>query len=392
MSILATFLASSPEMNAAEWSGEVAAEATLFTESAQFSDQEENLNLAVSAQPEFYHSWDNRNQSFEFVPFVRVDKHDTERTHVDIRELAWTGVYDHWEVRAGISRVFWGVAEFQHLVDVINQVDLVENIDGEDRLGQPMLLLTSIRDWGSIELFLLPYFRERTFAGEEGRLRSPFVVDNERAEYESSAEAAHVDVALRYEHYVGDWDFSLSHFSGTNREPLLTPFIEADGSARLAPFYQQMEQTAVTLQATKGRTLWKLEALHRVTSLEVHNAIASGVEYSFFGIADTSLDLGLLLEYHYDDRGENAPTVFEDDIAIGGRLAFNDTQTTELLAGAVIDQSTGGVFFSLEGSRRLTNQLLLNIESRIFFNQDEEDIAFSLDQDDYFRVNLSFNF
>jgi len=54
---------------------------------------------------------------------------------------------------------FWGVTEFQHLVDIINQTDLVENIDTEDKLGQPMINLALINDWGTVDLFIMPYFR-----------------------------------------------------------------------------------------------------------------------------------------------------------------------------------------------------------------------------------------
>ncbi len=73
------------------------------------------------------------------------------------------------ETRVGVRRVFWGVTEFQHLVDIINQSDSVEDIDNEDKLGQPMINLSLVKDWGIVDFFVLPYFRERTFAGAEGR-------------------------------------------------------------------------------------------------------------------------------------------------------------------------------------------------------------------------------
>ena len=47
-------------------------------------------------------------------------------------------------MRLGLRKVYWGVTESQHLVDVINQTEGVENLDGEDKLGQPMLNLALI--------------------------------------------------------------------------------------------------------------------------------------------------------------------------------------------------------------------------------------------------------
>lgn len=379
-------------VNANDWSAEVGLESTLFTQNPAYTGQHADANFSLSVQPEYYTSWDNRDQSLEFIPYARLDYRDDERTHIDIRELAWTKVYDQWEVRAGVSRTFWGVAEFQHLIDVINQTDLVENIDGEDKLGQPMVLLTAVQDWGNVELFVLPYFRERSFPGEEGRLRTPLRVDDSLTSYESSQEESHPDFALRYSHYFGDFDIGLAHFTGTNREPLLSPAVNSVGETVLAPYYEQMEQTSIDLQATKGSMLWKLEALHRIADSDVHNAIAAGVEYSFFGISGTFADLGLLLEYHYDDRGDRATSIFEDDIALGARLAFNDEASSELLAGAIIDESSGGTAVSVEASRRITNALFLELESRFFFDYSQSDLEFALASDDFIRLNARYSF
>ena len=57
-----------------------------------------------------------------------------------------------------------------------------------------------------VSAYLLPYFRERTFAGVDGRLRSPLPVATDNAQYESSDEENHVDFALRYSHYLGSFD------------------------------------------------------------------------------------------------------------------------------------------------------------------------------------------
>jgi len=377
---------------AQNWSHELGFEATGFLSGPQFSGQHGTEQLSLRYQPEYYIDWDNRDQSLEFIPFARLDSEDRERTHIDIRELAWTKVFDEWEIRAGVSRVFWGVTEFQHLVDVINQTDLVENVDTEDKLGQPMVLVSAIQDWGTVEFFVLPYFREPTFAGENSRLRTALIVESDLAEYESSRKQRHTDLAIRYSHYIGDWDIGLAHFSGTNREPILSPVTNNGGAIVLAPFYEQMTQSSIDLQATKGSLLWKLEALHREANSGDHNALAGGIEYSFFGLGESVADLGVIVEYHYDSRDGMAPTILEDDIALGGRLALNDEQSTELLAGVLYDLSSGAHSVSIEGSRRINNHLLLEIESRFFNNADQEPLLFSFNEDDFVRLNLVYSF
>ena len=95
--------------------------------------------------------------------------------------ISYLHIDDGWDLTAGFDKVFWGVMESSHLVDYINQTDAVEDVDGEDKLGQPMLHLGLQRDWGDLNFFYLPYFRERTFPGRHGRLRAFLVVDTDRA-------------------------------------------------------------------------------------------------------------------------------------------------------------------------------------------------------------------
>ncbi len=377
---------------AGEWSGYAGLEARFFTEDARDPRQDHQFNGSLNFEPEYYHDWDNGRQLFAFVPYLRIDQHDSDRTHFDLRELTYVKAADSWELRLGVRKVFWGVVEFQHLVDIINQTDLVENVDTEDKLGQPMINLALIRDWGTVDLFVMPWFRERQFAGRQGRLRSQPPVAEDLARFESGAKEKHVDLAIRYSHFFGDWDIGLAHFYGTSREPRLLPGLDAGNNPVLAPFYDTIHQTSLDLQATKGNMLWKLEALHRSGQGETYNAVAGGFEYTFVGFMGTVIDLGLLGEYHYDDRGESAPTIFEDDIGLGARLAFNDAQSSEALAGIIWDRNTGGLFYNLEASRRLNNHWFLELQGRFFMDQSRSDPAFSISRDDYIELFLTYNF
>lgn len=376
---------------AGEWSGYLGTEFRYFTQDARDPRQHDE-NFSLVFEPEYYHEWDKGRQSLAFVPFYRLDQHDNERTHFDIRELTWTKVAESWELRLGLRKVFWGVTEFQHLVDIINQTDLVENIDTEDKLGQPMINLALINDWGTVDLFIMPYFRERTFPGIEGRPRNQPMVDNGLSKYESSAKEKHIDFAIRYSHYFGDWDVGVAHFYGTSRDPRSFLTTNSSGAPVLAPFYDIINQTSIDLQATKGNMLWKLEALHRSGQGETYNAVAGGFEYTFVGIFDSAIDLGVLGEYHYDGRGEDALTFFEDDIATGMRFAFNDAQSSEALVGLLWDRDSGGKFLNVEASRRIGSDWLLEMEGRFLFDTSRSDPAFALSRDDYLELFLTYNF
>lgn len=376
---------------AGEWSGYLSAELRGFNQSG-LDPRQDDLGLSLAAQPEYYHRWDDDRQSFTFVPFLRWDQDNTRRTHLDIRELTWQRTAEHWELRVGIRKLFWGVTESVHLVDIVNQTDLVENLDGEDKFGQPMLNLALVRDWGTVDLFLLPGFRPRSFPGPDGRLRTQPVVDVHHPLYESDRGVRHIDWALRWGHSTGEWDIGLSHFSGTSREPRLVPTLRAGTLPILQPYYGQIDQTGLDLQATLDAWLWKLECISRGTDQGRYTALAGGFEYTLYGIGDGDTDLGLLAEYLFDDRGNRATTPFQNDLFIGARLTLNDAQSSELLAGLIFDLDGDTRFYSLEASRRIGQDWKLALEARGVAGTSPNDPLAFLRRDAYVQAELAWYF
>ena len=324
------------EESSGVWSGYVSGQGRGFWQSPQFDDQRDG-DVSLAFEPEYYKDWNDGLRAITFTPFARIDSTDPERTHFDIRAAHYLHVIGDWEWRIGLAKVFWGVTESQHLVDIINQTDLVENLDTEDKLGQPMIETTWLQDWGALQFYVLPGFRERTFPGRNGRLRTGLIVDTDKEEYESGAEEYHVDWALRLKTQFGPVDIGLSHFNGTSRVPELRPSLNSSGGLELIPFYGLIDQTGLDLQAIIGNWTWKLESILQNKKGRDFAAAVGGYEYTFYGVADKPGDLGVLMEYHFDDRKQDAPTGFQDDFFLGMRYAFNDAQDTEILAGGLYD-------------------------------------------------------
>jgi len=376
---------------AGEWRGNIAGELRYFTQDALDPRQYNGSNGSLSVQPEYHAQWDDGNQQFVFTAFARVDQQDNERSHADIRELAWTRVAETWELKIGVSKLFWGVTEGQHLVDIINQTDLIENIDGEEKLGQPMINLNLVRDWGTLGLYVLPGFRERTFPGVEGRLRTMPPVDTDHALYESSAEDSHVDFAARWSHFIDILDIGLSYFQGTSRDPL---FIPNNDASALYPVYNIINQTGLDVQATVSDWLWKLELISREGFTDRrYTALTGGFEYTLVGIMETPYNLGLLAEYLFDDRGKSAATTaFDNDLLLGGRFTLNDAQSTEILAGFIFDLDNNSQSTFLEASRRLGDAWKLTVEGRSFAHVDSNDILYNFRNEDYLQMELAWFF
>ena len=400
MRILVTFTALLCCLPAAaqELSGEIAAELRYFFSAASVADQYDHFNASVYALPELYHRWNDGKSSITFEPFARLDQHDDQRSHADIRELSWLGIGDGYDVKLGISTVFWGVTESQHLVDIINQTDQLENIDGEDKLGQPMLNLEFTRAWGTVELFILPGFREREFIGRKGRLGLQQRVAADAALYESAAKEKHTDLAARWSQVAGDWDIGLSHFYGTSREPRFMLSVDSSGIV-LEPLYELINQTGLDVQATKGAWLWKLESIWRSGQGDSFLAATAGFEYTFESVFDADFDVGILLEYLYDQRdidlaaAEALPFVaFDNDVFVGVRLGFNDIQSSAVLAGCVQDLDSSARFCSIEASRRFDNSWVLSLEARAFSSISATHPLAGVRDDDHLQLNIAFYF
>lgn len=371
--------------------GSVVLEQRYFLQDPLF-DSQRRANFSASAQAEIYKAFNDGNDSVLFKPFYRQDENDKERTHADIRELIWLHVGDDWELRTGIGKVFWGQTESLHLVDVINQTDAIEAIDGEDKLGQPMVNLSLIRDWGTTSLYLLPYFRERTFAAGDGRPRFALEVDTDNPLYESNDEQRNVDWAVRWQNTFGYWDVGLSYFDGTSREPILIPQID-EMSATLQPFYPQMQQAGVDLLAVKGAWLFKFEGITRKTKAENYTAFVGGFEYTKVGVFDSSFDLGWLIEYQHDSRDNLLLVPSQNDVMLGSRIVFNDVDGTEVLLGMVqdLDETSSRTGF-IEASSRINDNWKWRLDMWLFSSDLAQDPIYQYRRDDFVEISLEYYF
>ncbi len=410
--LIATAIMAANMTHAADFeiSGYVGAEWREHFQQGQFNDANNtqlDRQLGLTVEPEMVWSLADGEHTVVFKPYVRLDNEDDERTHGDIRELSWMTYGDDWELTAGLSRVYWGVAESQHLVDIVNQSDFVEAPDGEDKLGQPMVKLTLIRDWGTVDSFILPGFRERTFPGAEGRFRGSLMIDVDNAQYQAGEEDAHVDYAVRWSQTIEDYDLGLTWFNGTSRDPLFKPKLTTDPNwdvAQINPFYAQINQLGFDLQATLDSWLWKFEAIYRSyddsvkndfldfgQSIEDYSAATGGVEYTFYGPFETIWDWGVLAEYQYDSREDAGTAIGQNDFFVGSRIAFNDAASSDILAGISQDldsSSTRSIIVEL--STRVYEGLKLNFDVFLLMSEDEENMSHQFNNDDFVQVSLNY--
>jgi len=369
--------------------GSASVEVKAFPDNPAFSKQDDvHLSPSIVFEPDIAYEWNGGDDRLTLVPFIRYDPDNAGRSHGDLREALWYHREGNWDMNLGLGKVFWGVTESVHLVDIINQTDSVEGVDGEDKLGQPMVNLTTEQDWGVVSAYVMPYFRDRTVSSHSARLSGGAPVFKEGT-YDSDLEEWHPDTAIRWSHFYGDLDVGLSHFHGTSREPR---FVETSksGQSGLRPHYDLIDQTSVDFQLTRGAWLWKLEALTRGGHGDRFAAVVGGFEYTIFGIANTASDLSLLLEYAYDGRDGSAPSVASDnDIFSALRWVANDTDDTEVLGGVIVDRITGELSAFVEANRRFGDAWTTAVEARFNANTSPTSPINGSRNDDFLVVSLT---
>jgi hypothetical protein len=365
-----------------EFTMKLGVEDRFFLNNGLYEGQKRNY-LSIAAEPEYSFKWNEKKSLAKATLFGRYDQYDTRRTHFDIRELYWQRVQNNHEISIGIKKIFWGVTESAHIVNVINQPDIVESFDGEEKLGQPMIHYSYQSKKGTFDFFYMPYFRKPTFPGKHGRLRTPFLIDKSMIAFESSMEEYRPDVAVRWSHYIGKFDFGLSHFYGTSRQPLI------ESLENFRPVFAIVNQTGLDLQATTGPILWKLESIYNANHVTNYTALAAGFEYTFGNVNRKGLDIGLLGEYLYDSRDALALTSLQNDVFGGTRFAFNNTQDSQILAGAIFDLERKTWLYSVEASQRIKESWKIELEGRFFGNVSEREFIYFIRKDSFLKLAVN---
>lgn len=403
---------------ALDWRGNVSSELTWFPQSS-VSTADWKLNTSFAAEVELSQELTD-NILLTAHPFLRWDQQDDERTVAGVRELLVSVTGDSWEFNAGLGRVFWGVTESHNPVDIINQTDIVEDLTGDEKLGEPMINLNwFIDDYGEFGVFLLPRFQERTTIGENGRPNPGITIDPGLTTFESSDGEDEIGYALRWTRSFDAWDIGLHYFDGTSRDPTFIPQVTATGAV-LAPRYSLLRQTGIDALGLYGDLAVKAEVIHQTGGeIESHAQAVTGIEYTLVGLlsplqeneklpedwctpdtrnpfkklaCNDRIDLGLVLEYLRDQRGTDSNQIFQNDLLLGFRFAFNDTATSDALFGILQDLDGGATTLSIEASTRLFDSYRLKIFGQRFVNTDNDTVLDVFERESFLQVDFSYFF
>ncbi len=271
----------------------------------------------------------------------------TERTFVRLDELYAKYDFDEDSIKLGKSIEFWGSLELRNIVDGFNPVDFRDDLFANSKLGVWNVNFSHYTQSGEISLVVK--FEEQ----DQKMAEYPYVYYffPKATTYYSSLETQESryrpSIYLKYSgstdtEYALDYAFIYENGYDSQRYYELNPFT---GAFRQHAYIANKLMSYNTLVV--GSALLKVEALYaKVDSnpyVGDYSHIAVGVEYTLENIYESAA-LGLIAEYYrydtYEDDKYDDLQLFEsmqNDLFIGARYSFNNTNDTSLIGGGIFD-------------------------------------------------------
>ena len=370
--------------------GNVAADGRVFVYDPKYAGQSRGDGVSLVAEPQLEMKSEDATHTATLRPFYRLDPTDEKRSHADLRDASYRLSTGHFQAGVGTGIFTWGVLESYKPTDVMNQTDFVEATDGSAKLGQPYGSVGWVGDSAALRLYYLPYFRDRTFQGLRGRPRFSVPIDTDDPIFANRNRRWQPSAAARFTLNLGDFDLGAGLFTGLSREPR---FVAELTTGQISPRYDLMHQGSVDAQWTIGPLVLKAEGFARLwgDSLRAFVGGGAGADYTFFKLAGDA-DLSFAAELLFDTRPRDAaPTFFDHDGLLGARLAFNDTSSTELVAGVVVDVLDQSTFGRAGISRRFGEHWRVSLDVNVFLGPHGK-LESSFLKDDYGHARIAYFF
>jgi hypothetical protein len=308
---------------------------------------------------------------FELTLFGRVDQHDRSRTHGDMREVYFDLSFDAWTLGFGVHQVHWGVTQSNNQVDIINQVDFVEDfVETNIKLGQAMVTSSYTHEKaGAFALYVMSWARPLVFPSTQGRPSLVVPVDNSTRVYESRLKQGQIDVAARWSGSQQGFDWGLSYFFGTARQPQLFAQEVATPDEHLQPVYELIHQGGLESRFIHGGWQLQVDAVVRGGQGPTFGAVTGGFGYTFYDARGSIVDFGIVTEYNYDGRENNTFIVFQNDLFVGFQIDVDEPGQTQILIGFYVDVEDASFYILGDASRRFDEHWEIWLGTRAYIPQ-----------------------
>jgi len=370
-----------------EQSGEVMLEASWYPETAAHAGQKDSF-AHLEAKPELVIYGDEA----EMLLQPRISGGTSGGGLVDFREANVTARLGDADILVGNTILFWGKVESYNPVDIVNSRDFSRGLLRNEKRGAPMLRVSWPVGPGQLDLYAIG-FVPNIYPGAKLRERAGLPFKRQET-YSNGAKRDDLANALRWSGYFGDVDLGISWFRGTGADPRM--LVQPDGT--LMPDYSRITQTGLDIQYLRGDSAFKGEFVRRSGQYNLsgvaktYQAAVVGIEHNLYGVGGSDRDLVLIAELARDSRRAAAHSGFQNDLAAGARILFNDVDDSEAVLLLSRDLDNGAQMISLAGSRRLSDNLTADASARWPMDFTDDPVSGSLAKDAAVILSLTYGF
>lgn len=320
-----------------------------------------------------------------FRALGRVDQKDNDRSQVIIEDGYFSMLLDEeqsWKVLAGYKLFNWTATEAFHPADQINSRNYDSDVESLEKKGEVVIEIEKSLEEGSFALYFFPKFEAPIFPGDRSRLG--FGADLQRVVWVDGGDATTnqtwgVQFGGRFSFTLLDADLSFHFLHHMDRSfPVIGThkYVVVGGTPTptafpTTPYYYRANQIGMTAVLPVESFIFKLEAATRTFDNDLliyttrglrrpedNTEIALGTEWSV--AHDSGAETYLFFEWQTMFGPEQSRieemSLFQNDIFLGWRFAFNDVMGKELFFSAIFDIDREHEYlFNLSYSQRLSD-------------------------------------
>ena len=314
---------------------------------------------AITAELEYEYEVQN-GKFFSKIEALK-DNDDNNKEYIMLNELYYKYFGDSYDITIGKSIKFWGALELFNPTDVFNSKNILDDITDKDKkLGAWNITYSKFFD-NDDELSLIVKLRNETqdFVYSKSPLNTLLLPYNK--EYESEKSRHRPTYYLKYSGSRDDFakrDFSFIIQSGYDsyRDTILK-------SGKLKQYLYQADKFLTYHTIVKDSTIYKLEFAYtdvkNYTKIDDYSEYGVGLEHTLYGFWKEK-DLGLLAEYYKNNINVTNIT-YQNDLFAGVRVEFNDSDSSDIVAGVIRDFDTDKNGYTLEYNTRIKDEFKTKI-------------------------------
>jgi hypothetical protein len=339
-------------------SGEVSFESRIFKDDDKATTEDRGLSLFTRLEAVYK----GEKLDLIFRGFGRVDRFDKGRDVFAPEDAHLKYSLGPANLIAGYQMFNWSATEVFHPADVLNSRNFDSNIENQEKIGELTLSARFDLFDGDLTFYYFPKYEKPIPPGRRSRLGIDIgfdVADPSFVEKNNfvSTDSYGNQYGVRLAQTLGDTDFTIHYLRFMDR---LQPLYFFDGSV-IRPHLFMMNQIGGTLSSvlTEG-IIGKFEFAHKdfiadnpVTNILLtpttrspidHTQLVWGLEWGWGNSNGTDTTLYAEYQYYKPDKSISSARrdelgIFQNDLFIGCRHAFNDVNGKELVVSLISDMN-----------------------------------------------------